>query len=139
MGATAPANTREALDMVRAGLGYLAAADAAQLPAATQAECLRELEQDAAALTAAQAWFLASFTAGQGPRRGRGLQRGVLADAPHRDHPGRRGRAQRVGQAGRHAPAGDRGAGGGEGLGVRRAGDLPVDRQAAAGVPGRGG
>jgi hypothetical protein len=53
--------------MVRAGLGYLAAADAAQLPAATQAECLRELEQDAAALTAARAWILASFTAGQGP------------------------------------------------------------------------
>ena len=49
---TAPATAREALDMVRAGLGYLAAADAAQLPAATQAECLRELEQDAAALTA---------------------------------------------------------------------------------------
>ena len=66
MGATAPANTREALDMVRAGLGYLAAAGPAQLPAATQAECLRELEQDAAALTAAQAWILASFTAGQG-------------------------------------------------------------------------
>ena len=63
---TAPANAREALDMVRAGLGYLAAAGAAQLPAATQAECLRELEQDAAALTAAQAWILASFTAGQG-------------------------------------------------------------------------
>ena len=52
--------------MVRAGLGYLAAADAAQLPAATQAECLRELEQDAAALTAARAGFLAAFTAGQG-------------------------------------------------------------------------
>ena len=67
MGATAPANAREALDMVRAGLGYLAAADAAQLPAATQAECLRELEQDAAALTAARAGFLAAFTAGQGP------------------------------------------------------------------------
>ena len=63
---TAPANAREALDMVRAGLGYLAAADATQLPAATQAECLRELEQDAAALTAAQAWILAAFTAGQG-------------------------------------------------------------------------
>ena len=62
----APANAREALDMVRAGLGYLAAADAAQLPAATQAECLRELEQDAAVLTAARAWILASFTAGQG-------------------------------------------------------------------------
>ena len=67
MGATAPADAREALDMVRAGLGYLAAADAAQLPAATQAECLRELEQDAAALTAARAGFLAAFTAGQGP------------------------------------------------------------------------
>ena len=52
--------------MVRAGLGYLAAADPAQLPAATQAECLRELEQDAAALTAARVWFLAAFTAGQG-------------------------------------------------------------------------
>src|SRR5690242_2415358 len=53
--------------MVRAGLGYLAAADAAQLPAAAQAGCLRELEQDAAALTAARAGMLAAFTAGQGP------------------------------------------------------------------------
>jgi hypothetical protein len=52
--------------MVRAGLEYLAAADAAQLPAAVQAECLRELERDAAALTAARAGFLAAFTAGQG-------------------------------------------------------------------------
>jgi len=64
---TVPASAREALEMVRAGLGYLAAADAAQLPAAAQAECLRELEQDAAALTAARAWILAAFTAGQGP------------------------------------------------------------------------
>ena len=66
MGAAAPANAREALDMVRAGLGYLAAAGAAQLPAATQAECLRELEQHAAMATAARAGFLAAFTAGQG-------------------------------------------------------------------------
>src|SRR6185312_1179941 len=64
---TAPADAREALDMIRAGLGYLTAADAAQLPVTTQAECLRELEQDAAALTAARAWMLAAFTAGQGP------------------------------------------------------------------------
>ena len=63
---TAPASAREALDMVRAGLGYLAAADAAQLSAATQAECLRELEQDAAVATAARASLLAGFTAGQG-------------------------------------------------------------------------
>ena len=40
---TAPACARDALDMVRAGLGYLADADAAQLATATQAECLREL------------------------------------------------------------------------------------------------
>ena len=66
MGATAPVNAREALDMVRAGLGYLAAADPARLPAATQAECLRELEQHDAMATAARAGFLAAFTAGQG-------------------------------------------------------------------------
>jgi hypothetical protein len=63
---TAPADTRQALDMIRAGLGYLAAVDPGQLPAAAQAECLRELEQDAAGLTAARAGFLAAFTAGQG-------------------------------------------------------------------------
>ena len=66
MGADAPASAREALDMVRAGLGYLAAVDATELPAATQAECLRELEQDAAVLTAARAFVLAGFTAGKG-------------------------------------------------------------------------
>src|SRR5689334_4925675 len=53
--------------MVRAGLGYLAAAGAARLPAVTQAECLGELEQHDAMATAARAGFLAAFTAGQGP------------------------------------------------------------------------
>jgi Domain of unknown function (DUF222) len=52
--------------MVRAGLAYLAAADASQLPAATQAECLRELEQADAIATAARAFIQAGFTAGQG-------------------------------------------------------------------------
>jgi len=66
VGATAPADAREALDMVRAGLGYLATADAARLPAATQAEALRELERHDAMATAARASFLAAFTAGQG-------------------------------------------------------------------------
>ncbi|HEX3304974.1 MAG TPA: hypothetical protein VHS32_01870 [Streptosporangiaceae bacterium] len=60
------ASASEALDMVRAGLGYLAAVDAAQLPAATQAECVRELERTGAVATAARASFLAVFTAGQG-------------------------------------------------------------------------
>ena len=67
MGATAPADAREALDMVRAGLGYLAAADAAQLSAAVQAEALRELEQTDAMAAAARAFLLAAFTAGAGP------------------------------------------------------------------------
>jgi hypothetical protein len=62
----APGCVREALDMVRAGLGYLAATDAAQLSAATQAECLRELEQTDAIAAAARAFILAGFTAGQG-------------------------------------------------------------------------
>ena len=64
--APAFASVREALDMVHAGLGYLAAADAAQLATATQAECLRELEQADAVATAARASFLTVFTAGQG-------------------------------------------------------------------------
>ena len=52
--------------MVRAGLGYLAAVDAAQLGTAAQAECLCELERAEAVLTAARAFILAGFTAGQG-------------------------------------------------------------------------
>jgi hypothetical protein len=63
---TTPASAHEALDMVRAGLGYLAAVDAAQLGTAAQAECLRELERAEAVLTAARAFILAGFTAGQG-------------------------------------------------------------------------
>ena len=128
----------EALDMVRAGLGYLAAADAAQLPAATQAECLRELEQARRGGDGGAGRVPGRVHRRAGARRGRGLQRGVLADPPDRDHPRRRRRAQRVGQAGRDASAGAGGAGRRAGLGVGGAGDLPVDRQAAAGVPGRG-
>ena len=64
---TVPASAREALDMVRAGLGYLAAADAAQLPAAVQAEALAELERHDAMAAAARAFLLAAFTAGAGP------------------------------------------------------------------------
>src|SRR6516225_3820288 len=54
------------MDMVQAGLSYLAAADAAQLPADTQAECLRGLEQTDAIATAVRASFLSAFTVGQG-------------------------------------------------------------------------
>src|SRR5690348_5142200 len=67
MGTTpAFADVSEAMDMVQAGLSYLAAADAVQLAAQTQAECLRKLERADAISTAVRASFLASFTAGQG-------------------------------------------------------------------------
>ena len=66
MGIPAPASTAEAVDMVRAGLSYLAAADPAALAAQAQAECLQTLEQADAIATAARARILAAFTAGNG-------------------------------------------------------------------------
>jgi hypothetical protein len=62
----APASTAEAVDMVLAGLSYLAAADPTALAAQAQAECLQTLEQADAIATAARARILAAFTAGQG-------------------------------------------------------------------------
>ena len=63
---TAPASASEAMEMVRAGLGYLAAADATAMAAQTQAQCLRMLEQAHSMGTAARTSVLAAFTAGQG-------------------------------------------------------------------------
>src|SRR6478672_9744183 len=68
MGAAAPAfaSAGEAMEMARAALGYLAAADAAQLSDEAQATCLRRLEQTDAVAAAARASFLSAFTAGKG-------------------------------------------------------------------------
>ena len=66
MGIPAPASTAEAVDMVLAGLSYLAAADPTALAARAQAECLQTLEQADAIATAARARILAAFTAGNG-------------------------------------------------------------------------
>ena len=66
MGIPAPASTAEAVDMVLAGLSYLAAADPTALAARAQAECLQTLEQAGAIATAARARILAAFTAGNG-------------------------------------------------------------------------
>ena len=60
------ASVGEAMDMARAALGYLAAADATQLAAETQAECLRTLERTDAISTAVRASFLSAFTVGKG-------------------------------------------------------------------------
>ena len=89
---TAPAfaSVGEAMDMARAALGYLAAADAAQLAAAELAECLQTLEQTDAISTAARASFLATFTtrrrsmcctSASRPRRESWMHRGELRRA----------------------------------------------------------
>jgi Domain of unknown function (DUF222)/HNH endonuclease len=58
-----PKTTAEAVAMVTAGLGWLAATDATMLTAVEQAECLRGLERAASMRTAAQARVLGAFHA----------------------------------------------------------------------------
>jgi len=64
--AQAFASASEAMEMVHAGLGFLAAADATAMAAETQARCLQMLEQANSMGTAARASILAAFTVGQG-------------------------------------------------------------------------
>ena len=61
-----PGNVQEALEMVRTGLRYLAAADATAMAAEEQARCLHKLEQATSVLTVARSSVLGAFTAGQG-------------------------------------------------------------------------
>ena len=61
-----PANRAEALQLIRAGMGYLAEADATEMVAGEQAQCLQEMELIQAMGTAAHAWTLAAFIAVQG-------------------------------------------------------------------------
>ncbi|HET9971070.1 MAG TPA: DUF222 domain-containing protein [Streptosporangiaceae bacterium] len=65
---TAPAfaSASEALGMVRAGLRFLAEADATELSAEEQAEILRGLERANSVATAARTSVLGAFTAGKG-------------------------------------------------------------------------
>jgi hypothetical protein len=51
--------------MVRAGLGYLAAADATAIAAQTRVHCLQGLEQAHSVATVARASILGAFNAGQ--------------------------------------------------------------------------
>ena len=57
----APSTAYEALDMVLAGLGWLANTDVTAMPAAVRAECLRRLEQARSVETAAHAAVLSAF------------------------------------------------------------------------------
>ena len=62
----APATAAEAVAMARAGLAWLAAADATALTGAELGECLRGLERAEAVHTAARAKVLAAFCSGGG-------------------------------------------------------------------------
>ncbi len=64
--APVPASVPAALAAVRAGLDYLNGVDAASLPTAVQADCLRALARAESAHTAAQARVLAAFMAQDG-------------------------------------------------------------------------
>ena len=88
--------------MVLAGLGWLAGADVASVPAAVQAECLRGLER-------AQSVYAAARAPGAGGVHGAGRLRGRragiaadVADLADQDHPRRR-RARRWRRCGRLA------------------------------------
>ncbi len=66
MGATPVfASAGEALDMVHAGLAFLAAADVTAMGAAERASCLRRLEQADSVATAVRTWVLGAFAAAQ--------------------------------------------------------------------------
>ena len=60
------ASTKEALETLKAAMGYLADADVTQMPAAEQAQCLQELEEVDAIETVARSSFLGGFTTSRG-------------------------------------------------------------------------
>ena len=64
--APAFSSVADAMTAVQAGLRFLAAADATQMPAQAQAKALQMMERTTAILTAARASVLTAFTSGQG-------------------------------------------------------------------------
>ena len=72
---TAPvfASVSEAMEMVQAGLAFVATADATELTTEEQAECLRRMERANSVLTAARTSVLGAF----------GAARGYAADADY--------------------------------------------------------
>ncbi len=61
-----PASLSQALGMLRSAMRFVTAADATEMVAEEQAECLQELEQFASMGTAARASILSAFTANRG-------------------------------------------------------------------------
>ena len=132
-----PSSVTAALDAISAGLAFLNAVDAADLPTSVQADCLKALARAESAHTAAQASVLAAFSA----------QDGCEDDGQHtarawlkwqtQDH-GRRGRrAGRLGQAAGPAPGGRRGARRRRPVAVVGPRPVRLDRSAPGGRSGR--
>ena len=128
-----PASADEALEMLTAAMGYLAAADATAMTAEEQARCLRVLERATSVGTAARTSVLGAFASGQGYSRGRRLQPAGLADPQDRGDQGRGGVLYRVGAAGGGSPAGPGGAGYRGPARVRGQDLVPVDQPAPGG------
>ena len=122
-----PASADEALDMLQAAMGYLAAADPTAMAAEEQARCLRVLERATSVGTAARTSVLGAFPP---PRaiRGRGLQPAGLADPQDRGDQGAAAWPTPRGSGGPRTPAGLRRAGRRGPVRVGRPGRLPVDQ-----------
>ena len=99
---TAPAfaSVGEAMDMAAPRWATWPPRTPPSSPAATQAECLRELERADAVAHGGAGVVPVRVHRRPGLLRRRGLQRAGLADAPDRDHPRRRRRRTRRGPSG---------------------------------------
>ena len=96
--APTPAGVAEALEMVRAGLRFVAAADATQMTVAEQAKCLLGLERADAVAVAARTSVLGAFNAGRATRR-TGITARARGCCTGPRSPGYRRGAYRMGQA----------------------------------------
>ena len=126
--AVPPSSAAQALGMLKAAMGYLAAADATAMAAETQAQCLQALEQATSMGTAARSSILAAFTSAQGYTADADYSPRAVADPQDPRHQGRRGGLYRVGPPRRGASAGRGCPGRGRHVRVVRPDDLHLDR-----------
>ena len=137
--APAPASASEAMDMVHAGLTFLATADATAMGSAVQATLLRGLEEANSVAIGGADLDPGRVHRRAGLHRRRGLQPAGVADAPDRDHLRGGHRPYRVGEAGPGASPSARRPGRQGGLRTLGEGYLQVDRPSSRRFPGRGG
>jgi len=106
-----PTSTDQALEMLTAALGYLAAADATAMTAEEQARCLKVLERATAIGTAARTSMLGAFTSGRGYSADAQYSAKAMAGVQDRSDQGRRGQPHGLDAASPRAPRHVRGDG----------------------------